>query len=225
LSDGGEWLMTNDEKVEPKWNEQGLVPAIVQDARTGEVLMMAWMNAEAWRLTQETGEAHFWSRSRQKLWHKGETSGNVQRVVEIRLDCDADTVLLRVEPAGPACHTGERSCFYTIVGDRKSEGGSQRSEVRVELPAILDQLYQVILDRKRTAPAGSYTARLFELGLQEISKKVGEESVEVIVAALGQSDERLVSETADLIYHTLVLLATRGVSLTQVEAELEKRRK
>ena len=215
--------MTKDEKAEPKWNEQGLAPAVVQDARTGEVLMLAWMNAEAWRLTQETGETHFWSRSRQTLWHKGETSGNVQRVVEIRLDCDADTVLLRVEPAGPACHTGERSCFYTIVGDRKSEVGSQRSEVGS--PAILDQLYRVILDRKRTAPVGSYTARLFESGLQEISKKVGEESVEVIVAALGQSDERLVSEVADLIYHTLVLLAARGVSLTQVEAELEKRRK
>ena len=220
--------MTSDEKVEPTWNEQGLAPAIVQDAKTGEVLMMAWMNAEAWRLSQETGEAHFWSRSRQKLWHKGETSGNVQRVVEIRLDCDADTVLLRVEPAGPACHTGERSCFFTVVGDRKLDArraGSQRSEVRAGSPAILDQLYQVILDRKRTAPAGSYTARLFESGLQEISKKVGEESVEVIVAALGQSDERLVSETADLFYHALVLLAARGVSLTQVEAELEKRRK
>ena len=217
--------MTNDEKVEPKWNEQGLVPTVVQDAHTGEVLMVAWVNAEAWRLTQETGEAHFWSRSRQSLWHKGETSRNVQRVVEIRLDCDADTVLLRVEPAGPACHTGERSCFYTVVGEQRSEVGGQRSEVRAELPTILDQLYQVILDRKRTAPAGSYTARLFESGLPEISKKVGEESVEVIVAALGQSDERLVSETADLFYHTLVLLAARGVSLTQVEAELEKRRK
>jgi len=215
--------MMNDEQVKPKWNEQGLVPAIVQDARTGEVLMVAWMNAEAWRLTQETGETHFWSRSRQTLWHKGETSGNVQRVVEIRLDCDADTVLLRVEPAGPACHTGERSCFFTTVGGGKSEVESQRSEVGS--PAILDQLYQVILDRKRTAPAGSYTVRLFESGLQEISKKVGEESVEVIVAALGQSDERLVSETADLFYHTLVLLAARGVSLARVEAELEKRRK
>jgi phosphoribosyl-AMP cyclohydrolase / phosphoribosyl-ATP pyrophosphohydrolase len=222
--------MTKDEKAEPKWNEQGLAPAVVQDARTGEVLMVAWMNAEAWRLSQETGETHFWSRSRQSLWHKGETSGNVQRVVEIRLDCDADAVLLRVEPAGPACHTGERSCFFTVVRDRRSEVGDRRSEVggqRSEIgsPAILDQLYQVILDRKRTAPAGSYTARLFESGLQEISKKVGEESVEVIVAALGQSDERLVSETADLFYHTLVLLAARGVSLAQVEAELEKRRK
>jgi phosphoribosyl-ATP pyrophosphohydrolase/phosphoribosyl-AMP cyclohydrolase len=222
--------MTNDKKVEPKWNEQGLAPTVVQDARTGEVLMLAWMNAESWRLTQETGETHFWSRSRQTLWHKGETSGNIQRVVEIRLDCDADTVLLRVDPAGPACHTGERSCFFTVVGDWGSDVGGRRSEVggrRSEIgsPAILDDLYHVILDRKQNAPAGSYTARLFELGLQEISKKVGEESVEVIVAALGQSDERLVSETADLFYHALVLLAARGVSLAQVEAELEKRRK
>jgi len=231
--------MTKNERAEPKWNEQGLAPAVVQDAGTGEVLMVAWMNAEAWRLTQETGETHFWSRSRQELWHKGETSGNVQRVVEIRLDCDADTILLRVEPAGPACHTGERSCFYTIVGDRKSEVGGrklevgdrksevggQRSEVRAESPAILDQLYQVILDRKQNPRPESYTARLFAAGMEEISKKVGEELVEVIVAALGQSDERLVSETADLIYHTLVLLAARDVSLTQVEAELEKRRK
>jgi len=107
--------MVQDKVLEPKWNEQGLAPAIVQDVHTGQVLMMAWMNAEAWRRTRETGEAHFWSRSRQKLWHKGETSGNVQRVVEIRLDCDADTILLLVEPAGPACHTGERSCFYTVV--------------------------------------------------------------------------------------------------------------
>ena len=231
--------MMKDERAEPKWNEQGLVPAVVQDVYTGEVLMVAWMNAEAWRLTQETGETHFWSRSRQELWHKGETSGNVQRVVEIRLDCDADTILLRVEPAGPACHTGERSCFYTIVGDRKSEVGGrklevgdrksevggQRSEVRAESPAILDQLYQVILDRKQNPRPESYTARLFAAGMEEIAKKVGEELVEVIVAALGQSDERLVSETADLIYHTLVLLAARDVSLTQVEAELEKRRK
>ncbi len=210
--------MTKDERVEPKWNEQGLVPAVVQDAHTGEVLMVAWMDAEAWRLTQETGETHFWSRSRQSLWHKGETSGNVQRVVEIRLDCDADTVLLRVEPAGPACHTGERSCFYTIVGEQTSEVVNPQS-------TILDQLYQVILDRKQNSRPESYTARLFEVGMEEISKKVGEESVEVIVAALGQSDERLVSETADLFYHTLVLLAARGVSLAQVEAELERRRK
>ena len=209
--------MTADDGLQPRWNEQGLASAIVQDARTGEVLMLAWMNAEAWQLTQETGEAHFWSRSRQSLWHKGETSGNVQHVVEIRLDCDADTILLRVDPAGPACHTGERSCFYTVVNGLPSAVGGHAS--------VLDELYRVILERKQNPRPGSYTVQLLEKGMAEISKKVGEESVEVIVAALGQSNERLISETADLLYHSLVLLAARGVSLAQVEAELEKRRK
>jgi phosphoribosyl-ATP pyrophosphohydrolase/phosphoribosyl-AMP cyclohydrolase len=210
--------MKAKDKMEPTWNEQGLTPAIVQDARTCEVLMLAWMNAEAWRLTLETGEAHFWSRSRQSLWHKGETSGNVQHVVEIRLDCDKDAILLRVEPVGPACHTGERSCFYTVVSGQWTVDSDDRS-------SVLNELYRVILDRKQNPRPGSYTAQLFERGLTEISKKVGEESVEVIVAALGQSDERLVSETADLLYHSLVMLAARGVSLAQVEVELAKRRK
>ncbi len=203
--------MTQEDKPQPRWNEQGLAPAIVQDARTGQVLMLAWMNAEAWQLTQETGEAHFWSRSRQSLWHKGETSGNVQYVVEIRLDCDKDAILLRVEPAGPACHTGEPSCFFQPVGGVRSEASGEES-------TILNELYQVILDRKQNPQPGSYTTQLFEKGVTEISKKVGEESIELIVAALGQSDERLVSETADLLYHSFVLLA-------QVEAELEKRHK
>jgi phosphoribosyl-ATP pyrophosphohydrolase/phosphoribosyl-AMP cyclohydrolase len=205
------------EAFEPKWNEHGLAPAIVQDARTGQVLMLAWMNAEAWRLTQETGETHFWSRSRQSLWHKGETSGNVQHIVEIRLDCDQDAILLRVEPAGPACHTGETSCFFTTVERRLPEVASQTT--------VLDQLAQVIQDRKQNPRPGSYTAQLFERGISEIAKKVGEESVEVIVAALGQSDERLISEMADLMYHSLVLLAARNVSWEQVEQELEKRRR
>jgi len=209
--------MTEEDGFQPRWNEQGLAPTIVQDAKTGVVLMLAWMNAEAWQLTQETGEAHFWSRSRQSLWHKGDTSGNVQHVVEIRLDCDADTILLRVDPAGPACHTGERSCFYTVVNGLPSAVGGHAP--------VLDELYRVILDRKQNPRPGSYTAQLLEEGMAEISKKVGEESVEVIVAALSQSDERLVSETADLLYHSLVLLAARGVPLAQVEAELEKRRK
>ena len=210
--------MTKDGELQPQWNEQGLAPAVVQDARTGEVLMLAWMNAEAWRLTQETGEAHFWSRRRQSLWHKGETSGNVQHVVEIRLDCDNDVILLRAEPAGPACHTGERSCFFQVVGGQWAVDSQDQS-------TVLDQLYQVILARKQNPQPGSYTAQLFERGMTEIAKKVGEESVEVIVAALGQSDERLASEMADLLYHSLVLLAARGVPLAQVEAELEKRRK
>ena len=209
--------MTENDGFQPRWNEQGLAPTIVQDARTGVVLMLAWMNAEAWQLTQETGEAHFWSRSRQSLWHKGETSGNVQHVVEIRLDCDTDAILLRVDPAGPACHTGEHSCFYRVVNGLPSTVSSHAS--------ILEELDRVILDRKQNPRPGSYTAQLLDKGMAEISKKVGEESVEVIVAALGQSNERLISETADLLYHSLVLLAARGVSLAQVEAELEKRRK
>jgi phosphoribosyl-ATP pyrophosphohydrolase/phosphoribosyl-AMP cyclohydrolase len=204
--------------MQPIWNEQGLAPAIVQDARTGEVLMLAWMNAESWRLTQETGEAHFWSRSRQQLWHKGETSGNVQRVVEIRLDCDSDAILLKVDPAGPACHTGERSCFFTVIGD-------QLSVISDRQDTILQELERVIQERRRNPRPDSYTSRLFELGINEIAKKVGEESVEAIVAALGQSDERLVSEIADLMYHSLVLLAARDVSFDQVEAELQQRRK
>jgi len=210
--------MTKDDEQQPKWNEQGLAPAIVQDAKTGEVLMLAWMNAEAWRLTRETGEAHFWSRSRQQLWHKGETSGNVQRVAEIRLDCDSDAILLRVDPAGPACHTGERSCFFTVIGE-------QLSVISDQPGTILQELERVIQERRRNPSPGSYTTQLFELGIDEIAKKVGEESVEVIVAALGQSDERLVSEIADLMYHSLVLLAARDVPFDRVEAELEKRRK
>lgn len=217
--------MTKDEKVEPKWNEQGLVPAIVQDARTGEVLMLAWMNAEAWQRTLDAGEAHFWSRSRRSLWRKGETSGNVQRVIEARLDCDADTVLLRVEPAGPACHTGERSCFFTVVGGQWSESREPKSEIRNPPSDVLGELYRVIQDRQRNPPPGSYTARLLAEGLGRVAQKVGEEAVEVVVAALSQSDERLVSECADLAYHALVLLAARGVPLSQVEKELAERRK
>jgi phosphoribosyl-AMP cyclohydrolase / phosphoribosyl-ATP pyrophosphohydrolase len=205
--------------MEPKWNEQGLVPAIAQNARTGEVLMMAWMNAEAWRLTNETKLAHFWSRSRKALWKKGETSGNTLAIEEIRLDCDEDTILLAVTPAGPACHTGERTCFH------KKEG----AEIPAPLPApggaVLRELADVIADRKRNPVEGSYTAKLFAQGPNEIAKKVGEESAEVIVAALGQSGERLAEETADLLYHAMVLLAARGVSWEAVEKVLEKRRK
>jgi phosphoribosyl-ATP pyrophosphohydrolase/phosphoribosyl-AMP cyclohydrolase len=199
--------------MEPTFNEQGLVPAIVQDARTGRVLMMAWMNAEAWRHTLETMDAHFWSRSRNALWRKGETSGNTMRVTGVLLDCDGDTVLLQVVPAGPACHTGERTCFYTPVA------GEPVPSAR----GFLQVLDSVIRGRKDNPKEGSYTNRLFSEGTGKIAQKVGEESAETIVAALGQSDERLVAEAADLVYHTLVLLAQRGLRLADVEAELERR--
>jgi phosphoribosyl-ATP pyrophosphohydrolase/phosphoribosyl-AMP cyclohydrolase len=201
--------------MEPKFTEQGLVPAITQDARTGEVLMMAWMNAEAWRKTLDTREAYFWSRSREELWHKGATSGNTMQVEEIRLDCDADAVLLKVIPAGPACHTNQRSCFFNQVAGDAAEYPS----------GFLHHLEAVIADRKAHPVEGSYTSALFREGLNKISQKVGEESTETIVAALGQSDERVVCEAADLMYHTLVLLAARNLSLADVEAELERRHK
>jgi phosphoribosyl-ATP pyrophosphohydrolase/phosphoribosyl-AMP cyclohydrolase len=201
--------------MEPNYNDQGLVPAVVQDARTGEVLMMAWMDAEAWQKTLATMEAYFWSRERKKLWRKGETSGNTMRVTEVLLDCDADTVLLRVIPAGPACHTDQRTCFYTrVAGDTQT------------IPAgFLYTLNEVIRDRKANPKEGSYTSALLKEGLGKISQKVGEESIETIVAALDESDERVVSEAADLFYHTLVLLAARGLDLTAVETELQRRHK
>ncbi len=201
--------------MEPKYNEQGLIPAVTQDARTGEVLMLAWMNAEAWRKTLDTRDAHFWSRGRRELWRKGATSGNTMKVEEVRLDCDADAVLLKVTPAGPACHTGERSCFFTRIA----------GEGKIFPAGFLSHLEAVIADRKANPDEGSYTSALFREGINKISQKVGEESTETIVAALGQTDDRVVSEVADLMYHTLVLLAARGLTLADVEAELERRHK
>jgi len=195
---------------------------VVQDARTGEVLMVAWMNEEALRRTLETGETWFWSRSRQELWHKGATSGNIQKVREVRLDCDGDTILVKVDPAGPACHTGERSCFFRVVkalypclADAQHPGRGDED--------TLSRLFQVIESRRENPPPGSYTAELFAAGVEEIAKKVGEEAMETIVAALSESDERLLSEAADLVYHLLVLLAARNLTLADLEAELRRR--
>jgi phosphoribosyl-ATP pyrophosphohydrolase/phosphoribosyl-AMP cyclohydrolase len=175
-----------------------LRPAIVQDAATGRVLMLAWMDDEAERLTRETGEAWFWSRSRGKLWRKGETSGNTLAVVELRDDCDGDALLLRVTPAGPTCHTGSVSCFAPW-------------------------LWRTIAERALERPAGSYTTELLEQGIGAVARKVGEEAVEVAVAALDESDERVVEEAADLVYHLYVLLAARGLDVSAVEDELLRR--
>jgi phosphoribosyl-ATP pyrophosphohydrolase/phosphoribosyl-AMP cyclohydrolase len=176
-----------------------LKAAIVQDAESGRVLMLAWMNDEAERLTRETGEAWFWSRSREELWHKGATSGNTLSVVELRDDCDGDAFLVRVRPAGPACHTGSVSCFAP-------------------------DLWRTIAERAATRPAGSYTTELLESGIGACARKVGEEAVELSIAALDESDERVVSEAADLVYHLYVLLAARGLDVAQVEDELTRRR-
>lgn len=191
-----------------KFSADGLIPAVVQDARTREVLTVAYMNQEALRLTLEERETYFWSRSRQTLWHKGETSGNSQKVLRVSLDCDNDTVLVEVEPAGPACHTGSYSCFGVEPG----------------LESVLNELYSVIERRKEERPDGSYTTYLFNSGLDKILKKVGEEATETIVAAKN-NDGRLSSETADLMYHLLVLLVERGISLDEISRELKQRRK
>ena len=197
---------------EIRFDERGLIPAIVQHAATREVLTLAYMNRESLARTLETKQTWFFSRSRNELWHKGETSGNTQEVVNLALDCDHDAIIVLVKPAGPACHTGAVSCFDT---------GAQPQV----LGPVLDQLYDLIERRERERPAGSYTTYLFEEGLDKILKKVGEESAETIIAAKNDDDARLTAETADLLYHLLVLLVTRGVSLNNIAQELASRRK
>ncbi len=213
-----------------RWDDRGLLPAVVQDAETRQILMVAWMNEEALQRTLETGETWFWSRSRQALWHKGATSGNIQRVREVRVDCDGDTLLVLVDPAGPACHTGHRSCFYRSweafveeAGEPQEGAAAQREAVTPGRRRVLDRLFAVIESRRENPPPGSYTARLFAAGEDEIVKKVGEEAVEVILAAKSQGDRRLIEEMADLVYHSLVLLAARGLTLEDLEAELRRR--
>ncbi|HEX3144866.1 MAG TPA: bifunctional phosphoribosyl-AMP cyclohydrolase/phosphoribosyl-ATP diphosphatase HisIE [Pyrinomonadaceae bacterium] len=207
------------ELEEIKFDERGLVPAIVQDARTHEVLTLAYMNAESLKLTQQSNETWLWSRSRSELWRKGSTSGNTQRVIEIRRDCDSDALVVLVEPAGPACHTGNRSCFY-----RHLAGAEIDPHFRHHLGAILEDLFRLIENRKQELPQGSYTTYLFTEGLDKILKKIGEEASETIIAAKNEAKSALVSETADLLYHLLVLLVERGVSLDEVQDELNRRR-
>jgi phosphoribosyl-ATP pyrophosphohydrolase/phosphoribosyl-AMP cyclohydrolase len=194
-----------------KFDERGLIPAIVQDASTREVLTLAYMNRESLERTIVTGETWFWSRSRNELWHKGETSGNTQQVVDLVADCDGDAIVVLVKPAGPACHTGARSCFDLKPNE--------------DLGGLLARLFTLIQSRERDRPEGSYTTYLFDKGLDKILKKVGEESAETIIAAKNEDPEPLVSEVSDLIYHVLVLLVARGVSLDQIRDELALRRK
>lgn len=188
----------------------GLIPGIVQDRASGDVLMVAYMNAEALALTARTGQAHFWSRSRKALWRKGETSGNTLKVESMHRDCDGDAVLMAVDPAGPACHTGWRTCF----GDEA-----------VTLAGGLGGLERVIARRARADPSESYTARLLGRGLDHTLKKVGEEATEVVLAAKGESDERLAEECADLVYHLMVVLAQRRLPLARVLEVLAARRR
>jgi phosphoribosyl-ATP pyrophosphohydrolase/phosphoribosyl-AMP cyclohydrolase len=199
-----------------KFNEKGLIPVVVQDVKTNSVLMLAYMNKESIEATLETGKMTYFSRSRNKLWQKGETSGNFQTLRELKLDCDGDTLLALVSQEGVACHTGEYSCFFESLygeGDYTSGYG------------IIDELYGVIEGRKKHPVEGSYTNYLFDKGIDKILKKVGEESAEVIIAAKNAAPDEIRYETADLIYHLLVMLCEEGLTPSEVFAELEKRRK
>jgi phosphoribosyl-AMP cyclohydrolase / phosphoribosyl-ATP pyrophosphohydrolase len=197
---------------EIEFGQDGLVPCVVQDWNTGEVLTLAYMNRDALERTLSSGETHFWSRSRQELWHKGETSGNVQRVRTLRYDCDADALLALVDPAGPACHTGERTCFHRTVG-----------EPRIAVHEALPGLARTLSERRRELPEGSYTTELLQGGVTRIGEKVEEEAEEVVRAAREESEERLREEAADVLYHLGVLLESRDMTYADALGELTAR--
>ena len=194
-----------------KFDEKGLIPAIVVDAETQQVLTLAYMNRESLAISMEKGLSCFWSRSRQELWLKGETSGHYQHIVSITADCDYDALVVKVKKDGPACHTGAESCFHNpVMGEEKA-------------PFRMEGLYDLLMDRKATLPEGSYTTFLFNKGLDKILKKVGEESTEVIIAAKAQDRAETVYEIADLAYHVLVLMANQGITVADIREELASR--
>lgn len=198
-----------------KFDEKGLVPVVVQDVKTNAVLMLAYMNKESIAKTEQTGNMVYFSRSRQQLWLKGETSGNLQTVRELKIDCDGDTLLALVSQEGVACHTGAYSCFFeSLLGDGEFASGY----------GIIDELFTVIEDRKANPKEGSYTNYLFDKGLDKILKKVGEESSEVIIAAKNGEPGEILLESADLLYHLFVMLSERGLTPSEVFKVLEKRR-
>ncbi len=203
-----------------RFDENGLVPVVAQDAATGDVLTLAYANREAVEKTLAAGEAHFYSRSRGELWRKGATSGNTQRVVEVRLDCDNDALLYKVEPRGPACHTGESTCFFTTLAG-EGVGLTTARVGGVSLGTMVERLAGTIARRHAEMPQESYTAGLIRRGPERVAQKVGEEAVEVVIAAL--RDGRLAEETADLVYHLLVLLEERGVGTEKVAGVLRDR--
>ncbi|MFK3935950.1 bifunctional phosphoribosyl-AMP cyclohydrolase/phosphoribosyl-ATP diphosphatase HisIE [Alkalihalobacillus sp. NPDC078783] len=200
-----------------QFDEKGLVPAIVQDAASKEVLTLAYMNQESLTKSLETKETWFYSRSRQELWHKGETSGNTQKIQDIRYDCDKDALLVLVTPDGPACHKGTYTCFSSSL-DEQEVAVSEKSSV-----AILTELERIIAEREAERPEGAYTTYLFEKGVDKILKKVGEESAEVIIAAKNRDREELTNEAADLLYHLFVLLREQKVSFSEVTDILKER--
>jgi phosphoribosyl-AMP cyclohydrolase / phosphoribosyl-ATP pyrophosphohydrolase len=201
-----------------QWDTSGLIPAVVQDANTGEILTLAYMNRESLIRTRELGETVFYSRSRKALWHKGETSGHYQKVMGLMSDCDRDAVVVQVRPLGPACHTGARTCFFEQVdGFTPAKRGG--------VGFILEELEGLIRERKINRPPRSYTTSLFEGGLKRILQKIGEEATETIVAAMSGDRQETIKESADLIYHLLVGLQEMGISLEEIAAELQSRRR
>ena len=207
-----------------KFDQKGLIPAIVQDNTSGEVLMMAWMNAESVRRTLASGQAWFYSRSRQELWHKGATSGSFLNVKSIWKDCDEDTLILKVDAQGPACHTGNRTCFFTEMG-HSADKEIGETAAPAEGAAIVDELFAVIEERKKTKPEGSYVGKLLDGGIDRIGKKVVEEAAESIIAAKNGERGPIAYEVADLWFHSLVLLAASGLTPNDVWQELRRRRK
>jgi phosphoribosyl-ATP pyrophosphohydrolase/phosphoribosyl-AMP cyclohydrolase len=205
--------------MKAKLNGQGLIPAIAQDVNTGQVLMLGYMSPGALKRTVEGDQVWFYSRSREELWHKGEVSGNFLNLREAWLDCDGDTILLKVEPDGPTCHTGETSCFFTPMKEVPDEFEAAESG-----PGILDEVFGVIQERQRDLPEGSYTARLLREGTARIAQKVIEEAGETAISAVHGDNDSLPKEVADLLYHALVLLAATGVSPRAVWHELRERR-
>jgi len=205
-----------------KWDASGLIPAVVQDYSSKEVLMLAYMNRESLKLSAESGETWFWSRSRQELWHKGATSGHTQRIKSMHYDCDGDTLLVRVEQQGPACHTGKYSCFFNEIPT--AEADSYESEATgADRFAVLSKLDQTIAERYAERPEGAYTTYLFDKGLDKILKKIGEESAEVLIAAKNNDQEELRAEAGDLIYHLMVLLRAQNMPIDDVLHVLEQR--
>jgi phosphoribosyl-AMP cyclohydrolase / phosphoribosyl-ATP pyrophosphohydrolase len=223
--EGGNAALGREELLkEIRWNEAGLVPAVVQDDSTLEVLMLAYMNPESLKLSLESGQTWFWSRSRSELWHKGGTSGNTQAITSIHYDCDGDTLLVKVKPEGPACHTGATSCFYReipVEGSQSTESGHTPSYG--ERFAVLGELERVIAEREVERPEGAYTTYLFDKGVDKILKKVGEEASETIIAAKNKDNAELRLEISDLIYHLLVLMQERKLPLDDIMAELSRR--
>lgn len=217
------------EPQELTWGQGGLIPVVVQSAEDDRVLMLAYADRQALKRTLKTGLAHFFSRSRQRLWCKGETSGHYLHVLEVRADCDGDALLYRVRPEGPTCHTGRVSCFFRSVrpaGASESEGGPPSGGASAPPGAsghIIDRLDAVIADRRTNPKPGSYTCELLEGGTPLAARKLGEEAVETAVAALSEDDARLAEEAADVIYHLLVLLASRGLRWSDVASVLDAR--